>query len=204
MEIRVSDYAEKPTVPGQPSPFGDVSKHWKWMLALGIAGVFLGTLGLAMAFALTIASVILFGALLAVGGGIQLIDAFKCRGWKSTLWHVLIALLYLAAGVIVFFDPLMATYLLTAMLAGAIVAVGVLRIFMALDMRGRRGWIWTLVSGLASLVLGVLIFYQWPVSALWVIGLLIALELIFNGWAYIVIALAARREAHESEASTAI
>ena len=193
---------ENPMAPARESPFGEVRKHWQWMLALGIAGVLLGTLGLAMAFALTIASVIVFGALLAVGGGIQLVDAFKCKGWKSTLWHVLIALLYLAAGIIVFADPLMATYLLTAMLAGAIVAVGILRIVMAFDMRGHRGWIWTLVSGLASLVLGGLIFYQWPVSALWVIGLLIALELIINGWAYIVIALAARREAREDEAAS--
>ncbi len=62
-----------------------------------------------MSFAMTLATVMLFGALLMVGGVFQLLNAFQLKGWKSVLWHVLIALLYIAAGLVIFTDPVFAS-----------------------------------------------------------------------------------------------
>ena len=76
----------------------DLQKSWGWLLALGLVSIVLGTLGLYMTFALTLASVLFFGVLILVAGVFQLVHAFTCTGWKSVLWHVLIALLYIAAG----------------------------------------------------------------------------------------------------------
>jgi uncharacterized membrane protein HdeD (DUF308 family) len=59
------------------------------------------------------------------------------------------------------------------------------------------GWYWPLLSGIVSILLGGLIVAQWPASGLWVIGLFVAIELIFNGWSYIFIALAARKAARD-------
>jgi uncharacterized membrane protein HdeD (DUF308 family) len=58
-----------------------------------------------------------------------------------------------------------------------------------------KGWYWALIAGIISILLGVIIIAQWPISGLWVIGLFVAIELIFNGWAYVFIALAARNAA---------
>lgn len=175
--------------------FGDAKKNWGWLLALGILSIILGTIGLWMTFALTLAGVLLFGVLLLVGGIFQVVDAFKCKGWKGTALHVLIGLIYVAAGAIAIWDPLGAAVALTLLIGAAFIAVGILRLVMAIQHRGARGWGWALAGGIISLILGVLIILGWPVSGLWVIGVFIAIELIVNGWTYLFIALAARRMA---------
>ena len=61
---------------------------------------------------------------------------------------------------------------------------------MAIALKDSKGWIWLLLAGITAIILGILILIQWPISALWVIGLFIAIELIISGWTYIFIALA--------------
>jgi uncharacterized membrane protein HdeD (DUF308 family) len=174
--------------------FGTLKKNWGWLLALGIVSIVLGTIGLYMTFALTLASVLFFGALILVGGLFQVAQAFSCKGWKSVLGHVLIALLYIAAGILIIKDPVLASGVLTLVLAGILIAVGVIRIMMAFQLRGSvSGWYWSLLSGIVSILLGGMIVLQWPVSGLWVIGLFVAVELIFHGWSYVFVALAARK-----------
>lgn len=177
-------------IPGPLS--GDLQKNWGWLLALGLSSIALGTLGLYMDFAFTLVSVLFFGVLILTAGVFQLIHAFTCTGWKSVLWHVLIALLYIAAGVDIMADPLRASEILTLVLAGILIAVGLLRIVMAVQLRG-GGWFWAFLSGLVSIALGAMIIAHWPASGLWIIGLFVAIELIFNGWSYVFIAFAARR-----------
>jgi uncharacterized membrane protein HdeD (DUF308 family) len=173
--------------------FGDLKKNWGWLLALGILSVLLGTAGLGMTFGLTLASVQLFGILLVVGGVFQVFDAFKCKGWKSTIWHLLIALLYVAAGVLMLIDPLLASATLTLAIAWILIAVGIMRGIMAFQLRPASGWYWALISGIVSVALGSMIIAKWPASGLWVIGLFVAIELILHGWSYVFVALAARK-----------
>jgi uncharacterized membrane protein HdeD (DUF308 family) len=178
--------------------FGDLNRNWGWLLAFGILSILLGTIGLGVTFGLTLLSVVFFGALLIAGGVLQVADAFKCHGWKGTLWHVLIGLLYVVGGLVIVSDPLLASKTLTLALAGILMAVGVARIIMAIQHRAEPGWMWVLLSGIVSGLLGAMIIAQWPVSGLWVIGLFVAIELIFNGWASLFIALAARRAGGEA------
>jgi uncharacterized membrane protein HdeD (DUF308 family) len=167
-------------------------RHWTWMLALGILMVLLGMFGLVMATAFTLASVLVFGALLVVGGVAQSIEAFRATHWKSTALHVFIALVYIAAGALALYDPVAASLSLTLFVAAMLLVVGVLRAVMALQMRPVRGWGWVLAGGIMSLLLGLAIVVQWPVSGLLAIGLFVALELIIDGWSCIWFALAAR------------
>ncbi len=177
--------------------FGELEKHWGWLLLFGLVSIVLGTLGLGMTFMLTEFSVVFFGALLVAGGVLQLLDAIKCRGWKSIAWHVLIALLYVGAGLVMVLKPVLASLSLTLIIAYILIAVGVLRVIMAFQMRSAGGWWWLLLAGIVSAALGVMILMQWPQSGLWIIGLFIAIELIFNGWSYIFVALAARAAAKQ-------
>ncbi|MGE5152937.1 MAG: DUF308 domain-containing protein, partial [Bdellovibrio bacteriovorus] len=82
---------------------------------------------------------------------------------------------------------------LTLVIAGLLIAVGIARLIMSLQLRPAAGWYWPLLSGLISILLGGMIIAQWPASGLWVIGLFVAIELIVNGWSYVFIALAARK-----------
>jgi uncharacterized membrane protein HdeD (DUF308 family) len=192
--MSVTNEAVLATVPG--AFFGNVQRNWGWLLALGIVSIVLGVIGFYMSFALTLASVLFFGVLILGLGVVQLVHAFTCQGWKSVLWYVLIALLYVAAGIDIIANPVRASEILTLVLAGILIAVGVIRIVMAFQLRPTvDGWYWSLLSGVISILLGGLIVGHWPDSGLWVIGLFVAVELLFNGWSYIFIALAARKAA---------
>ena len=181
-----------------PAPvLGDLAHNWGWLLAQGILLVVLGTIGLGMTIWLTLASVFIFGVFLLIGGGVQIFQTFKCRGWGSILWHGLIAVLYVLAGISVMSDPLAASTLFTLLLAGALVGIGVVRLVMAFQLRGAKNWFWPLIGGIAAIVLGFMILARWPVSGLWVIGLFVAIEMIFGGWTYIFIALGARELARQ-------
>jgi hypothetical protein len=75
--------------------------------------------------------------------------------------------------------------------------MGILRIIMGFQMKGKKGWGWLVFAGLVSLLLGGIILFEWPATGLWVIGLLVAIELIIHGWSYVFVALAARRTVKE-------
>jgi len=171
---------------------GDLIHNWGWLLAQGILLVVLGTVGLGLTFFLTLATVFIFGVFLVIGGGVQIFQTFKCKGWGSILWHVLIAVLYVLAGLGIMADPLAASTLLTLLLAGALVGIGLVRLIIAFQVRGLKNWGWPLIGGIAAIILGVMILARWPVSGFWVIGLFVAIEMIFGGWSYIFIALGAR------------
>jgi uncharacterized membrane protein HdeD (DUF308 family) len=167
----------------------------------GVLSIILGTVGLGMTFMLTELSLVFFGALLAVGGVFQILDALKCRGWKSILWHVLIALLYIGAGIVTMLHPVLVGVSLTLVIAWILIAVGIVRAFMAFQIKPAAGWYWPLISRLVSVLLGGMILAQWPQSGLWIIGLFIAIELLLNGWSYLFIALAARSAAKQRRAA---
>ena len=166
---------------------------WGWLLALGLLFLVLGFIGLGMTFGLTMVSVIFFGVLLVVGGVLQFFDLFKSKQWKGALWHAFIAVLYIAAGSLVVYDPILASAVITAFLAGILIVVGVSRIIMAFMIKGTQSWGWLLAAGVATFILGMMILMHWPVSGLWFIGLFIAVEMLINGWSFIMLAIAARR-----------
>jgi uncharacterized membrane protein HdeD (DUF308 family) len=172
--------------------FGELKKHWAWMLSLGIVMVILGVIGLGMTVLFNEIVVMYFGFLLLFGSGVQLMQAFRAEAWKGRVWHVLIALVYIVGGIIAVTEPVIAGMTLALLIAWTLIVIGVLRLVMALQMRGAAGWLWTLLGGVLSVVLGVMIINEWPQSGLWVIGLFVAIEILFAGWSQIMIALAAK------------
>jgi len=172
--------------------FGELKKNWAWMLSLGIVMVILGVIGLGMTVLFNEIVVMYFGFLLLFGSGVQLMQAFRAEAWKGRVWHVLIALVYIVGGIIAVTEPVIAGMTLALLIAWTLIVIGVLRLFMALQMRGAAGWLWTLLGGVLSVVLGVMIINEWPQSGLWVIGLFVAIEILFAGWSQIMIALAAK------------
>lgn len=87
--------------------------------------------------------------------------------------------------------PLEAAVALTLMLAVALIFIGAMRIVVALSSNFQH-WVWLLVNGVITLVLGVIIWRGWPVSGLWVIGLFIGIDMLFYGWALLMLAIGVR------------
>ncbi|MFA6301926.1 MAG: HdeD family acid-resistance protein [Legionella sp.] len=171
----------------------DLNRNWGWILGFGILSLILGCIGLGMAVGLTLVSMYFFSALLFVAGISHIIDVFKHKEWRGVVWHAFIAVLYIAAAGDVLYDPFMASTIITGILAGILIVIGVTRLIMAFTLKNSTGWGWLVLAGLASIILGLLILAQWPVSGLWVIGMFIAIELIVSGWTYIFIAFALKR-----------
>lgn len=171
----------------------ELTRNWGYLFALGVLFICLGITGLSMVVGLTLVSILFLGVLFLVAGIAQFIDVFKSTEWKAVLWHALIAVLYIFGGILVIKDPLLASALITAMLAWILIMIGVTRFVMAFILRHTSEWGFILFAGLMSLILGILILVQWPLSGLWVIGLFIAVELMMNGWSYLFIALSLRK-----------
>lgn len=178
---------------------GDLRKRlrdkWGWLLALGVLLSALGIIGFAMLPGLTLVTVWWFGALLLIAGGAQIVDAFSDKGWGAFGLHLLIAVLYVVAGGIVIWNPVLGALTLTLMVAIALLVVGALRCVMAFQVRPAGNWWLLLLSGLLSIALGVMIYSEWPASGVWVLGLFFAIELLSEGIAFIALALAARKAA---------
>ena len=88
---------------------------------------------------------------------------------------------------------MLAAATLTLFIAWSLIVIGIMRMIVAFKIKGVPGWVWTLISSIASIVLGIMILNSWPESGMWVIGMFVAIELIFNGWGMIMLGLAAKK-----------
>jgi uncharacterized membrane protein HdeD (DUF308 family) len=174
-----------------------LAKNWGWFVGLGVLMVVLGAFAIAVPVIATIAVGLMVGWLLLIGGVAQIIQAFGSGRWRGFFLHLLGGVLYLAVGALIVFDPLGGAVALTILLAAFLVVQGVFQIIFAWQLRPLRNWGWAMANGVLSLVLGILIWMQWPSSALWVLGLLVGIHLVFSGWALIMIGFAGRRHASE-------
>jgi len=169
-----------------------LQRKWGWFVALGIALILLGTIALGAAVFFTLLTVVFFGVLLLIAGGVQVVEAFGAGQWSGFFWHLLIGLLYIVGGLAAVIEPLPTSIWLTLFLGFAILFNGVLRSVMAFQLREMPNWGWMLLSGIVAVFLGLVIVAKWPISGLVVIGLFVAIELIISGWSCIVIGLMAR------------
>lgn len=159
-----------------------------WLMGIGIAFVILGIIGLGMSATLGLTITGLFGVLLIVGGCIQFIHSFTIKAWKGRIYLVISSLIYLLAGIIIVVNPVKSELFLTLMLAGMFVFAGTLRVCMAFQKHSFKNKFWTIINGVISVILGIIIISNWPFSGLLVIGLLISIELIMNGWTFVFVA----------------
>ncbi len=165
---------------------------WGWFLVSGIALIGLGTLAILAPLFSTLSAIIFFGTLLAVAGGTMIISAFWAVRWKGFFLNLLLGILTAVVGVLMILNPKVSALSLTLMLAAFFMFAGLSKIITALAVDFEQ-WRWMLFSGVVTLILGVLIFSQWPTSALWVIGLFIGIDLLFTGWYFVMLGFAARK-----------
>lgn len=109
-------------------------------------------------------------------------------------WNLLAALLYLAVGLGMVFNPGAALAAWTLIIGLVLVVVGCLRFVLSLGMRGTPGSAWRFFSAIISLILGAMVTFGWPDSTLWFVGTLIAVEMIFSGWTLLFLALTPKEQ----------
>jgi uncharacterized membrane protein HdeD (DUF308 family) len=165
--------------------------QWIWFLILGIVTIVLGMLVIGVPLMGTLAAVWMLSVLLIAGGIGQLIGAFWARRWSGFFLALLTGILYLAVGILIIDQPFKAAASLTLLVASFLIVGGIFRIVASLTYRF-GGWIWPLLNGVISLMLGIFIWRHWPADALWVIGLFVGIEMVLSGWTWVMLALAVR------------
>jgi uncharacterized membrane protein HdeD (DUF308 family) len=165
--------------------------QWWCFLLLGVALVVLGSLCIFDPVIPSLASVVFLGFVLIAAGITQIVSAFWAGKWSGMLIHMLIGVLYVVVGYMIVDAPVINMVLITKFIAIFLIVSGAFRIVAALVIRF-QDWGWALLNGGITLLLGVIINRQLPEAALWVIGLFIGIEMLFNGWAWIMLALGLR------------
>ncbi len=105
--------------------------------------------------------------------------------------QLLAGVLYIVAGFVIFDTPVASAITMTWLVAAFFIIVGGYRVLAAMVVRFPH-WGWALLNGIVTFLLGVVIYRHFRESSIWILGLLIGLELLFNGWTWIMLALAVR------------
>ncbi len=173
-----------------------------WLCALlGLVLLAGGVFVLWNAIAASLVAALFFAAALAVGGVFQIVHAFSARGWGSLALSLILGILLVGCGVLLATDPLATSLGLTLAIAALFLVGGVLRLWLAARHWQDHGWILT-VSGLLSLALGVVLILGFPWSGLVVPGILLGVDLIFQGSWWLTVGLWVRRP-HEGAGTLA-
>jgi uncharacterized membrane protein HdeD (DUF308 family) len=171
----------RPTLPTE------VSSKWGWFVALGVALLILGGIAFGNLVLATVVSVYYVGIMMLVAGIIEIIHAFGVKTWGSFFFWLLSGLLYAAAGIVAFVNPILAAGVLT------LLGSGFFRIWMGFKSKPAAGWGWIVAAGVITALAGLVIAMQWPVNSLFILGLFLAIDLIFQGWSFIAFGLGIKR-----------
>jgi uncharacterized membrane protein HdeD (DUF308 family) len=174
-----------------------IHEHWKLYLAEGIILVLLGMAAIVVPWIATLALTIFIGWLFLITGIVGLITTFYMRGVPGFWWSLLSAIVAIAAGVLLLYQPVTGALSLTFILIAFFVIEGIVTIMYAIEHRTQLSgrWGWMLASGIVDLILAGIIFAGLPGTAAWALGLLVGINLVFGGTAMIGMALAAKEPA---------
>jgi len=173
-----------------------IKKASGWFIGMAIVFILPGMMAIIEPGVAGLAIAILVGWLLIFGGVAHLVAAFTGGGAGRVIWQVLIGIVYALGGVYFLTHPLLALGTLTLLLAAIILAEGIFEVIAYFRMRGEGGSGWLLVNALITLLLGGLIWFHWPSSSVWAIGILVGVNLLMTGMSRLMFGFAARQLAN--------
>ena len=171
-----------------PDPIASLNLSRGWLLALGIALIILGTVALGDTLTVTVISVFLIGCLLITSGIFHVVHLVRHSEIRS-FWNILGTVCDFAAGLYMVANPALGDDTLTLMLAAFMLTKGITRRF-EVSRANLPHKFWPILDAILSIALGILLWVHWPWTGLWFIGFAIAIQLIFRGWTWVMIAFA--------------
>jgi uncharacterized membrane protein HdeD (DUF308 family) len=187
------DVQTNTTIDALQPDYADIRRQRGRFLALGLFLMVMGIVAAVFPFMATLAITVSTGAVLVVAGIAQLVHAFGVQRWGGTTVTVIGALLSLAVGTLLIFEPVPGMLALTLVVSVFLLVGGALKILFAFRLRPLPGWPWLLLAGSLAVVLGALILASLPLAAAWVPGLLVGIDLLFSGWWLVMLTVAVRR-----------
>ncbi|GGG70520.1 hypothetical protein GCM10011415_17680 [Salipiger pallidus] len=155
---------------------------WRWLLILGALLAVGGIMALINPFAASLTAAAIAGAVVGLAGIIHLWLAFQdVEFGAGSVGTALLGLALMIFGVALLANPMAGIVSLTLIVAGFFMLIGVLRVWIAMQLRGHSGWGWFMTSGVISIVLGLLILIAMSDAPASVLGILLGIELLSSG-----------------------
>ena len=169
----------------------DQARHWWWFALLGIVLIAGSMFVFGNLAAATVVSTIFIGATFLVLGAFQIVKAFYTKEWGGTLLNILLGVLYVLAGIVLWANPVAGAVSLTFLLAALLVGSGFVRLWLAYKFWNTMGGL-LIFSGIIPIPAGLVIFAGWPGSGVWVLCLCLAIDVLFQGFAWLMFGFALR------------
>ncbi|MGF1460726.1 MAG: HdeD family acid-resistance protein [Leptolyngbyaceae cyanobacterium] len=174
----------------------DVKKASGWLIALSILVILTGIVASVWPGISSVTFAVFLGWLLLFNGIVRVVKAFQSKPLRGFWFSLLVGLLYGIAGLVVVFNPVEAVLTLTWLFGFMLVFEGILTIIAAFVNKFGQSIAWLVgLDGVITLVLGILVLSQWPVSAVWLIGLYVGISILMSGISLLMVTLNARRAA---------
>lgn len=159
----------------------DAAKAGSRMTMLGGLTIVLGVLAMVAPMLTGFSLVFLLGALVIIAGFMRMVWAFQAGSLGKGLLVFALGCLTLLCGVALVANPLFASVAVTLILTIYFIADGAAEVAAGFGRRPASGWVWLVLGGLVSIVLGVMIWRQSPLAGVWVLGLFVGIKLVFAG-----------------------
>lgn len=164
-------------------------RSWKALMTVGILAILIGCVAIIVPAAAAVGTAIFIGWILVIAGAFLVAGAFMAHSIGSVILRLIWALLTVIVGLWLIVEPHNGTLTLTLVLGIYFLFMGLTRIAVAFAARGKEGAGLVGLSGVAGLLIGILVLAKFPSSASWAIGLLVGIDLIFAGWTLVSVAL---------------
>jgi uncharacterized membrane protein HdeD (DUF308 family) len=164
-------------------------RTWKALMAVGVLAILIGCVAILVPAVASVGTAIFIGWILVIAGAFLVAGAFAAQTIGSVVLRLLWAFLTVIVGLWLIVEPHNGTLTLTLVLGLYFLFMGITRIAVAFAARGQQGAGLVGLSGIAGLLIGILVLVEFPSSADWAIGLLVGIDLIFAGWALVSVAL---------------
>lgn len=182
-----------PNSEATPSDLLDgIRKNARLAVIVGILMVICGFLAVASPLAAGLYVTIFVGAMLIVGGIGQCFLAFRAGAFSKGLLIFILGALTAVVGLYLVNQPVAGLASITIFLAAYFVATGIVELVGAFQIRPAQGWGLMLFNGIVTLLLGLLIWRQYPLSGAWAVGILFGIKVILGGWTLIFIGRSVR------------